>query len=79
MQWPDIRKRYPGQWLLLEALEAHSEGGFRKMDKLAVLNSYPNSQVAFQDYRSIHRDKPDHELFIAHTDKEALEIKERFG
>jgi hypothetical protein len=24
MKWPDIRTRYPGSWLLIEALDAHT-------------------------------------------------------
>ena len=29
MRWDEIKEAYPDQWLILEALEAHSEGGLR--------------------------------------------------
>lgn len=29
MQWQEIRKHYPEQWLLVEAVEAHSDAGKR--------------------------------------------------
>jgi hypothetical protein len=78
MKWSEIRKRYPKQWLLLEALEAHSENGHRIMDKIAVLNTFLDSNAAFQEYRQLHREKPEREMFVAHTDKEILNIRERF-
>ncbi len=49
MEWGEIRSRYPAQWLLVEALEAHSEGGYRMMNKIAVLNTYADSNEAFQE------------------------------
>jgi hypothetical protein len=29
MQWQQIREKHPNQWLLIEAIEAHSEPGMR--------------------------------------------------
>ena len=37
MPWPEIRKRYPHQWLLLEATKAHSSGGQRIVERLTAL------------------------------------------
>jgi hypothetical protein len=31
MIWTDIRRHYPHQWLLVEALLAHSEAGQRQL------------------------------------------------
>ncbi len=36
MEWPEIRQHYPEQWLLLEALKAHSEGQQRILEQLAA-------------------------------------------
>jgi hypothetical protein len=38
MIWTDIRRHYPHQWLLVEALLAHSEAGKRQLDELAVVD-----------------------------------------
>jgi len=27
MDWDEIKQAYPDQWIVIEALEAHSEGG----------------------------------------------------
>ena len=78
MEWQDIRARFPDQWLLVEALEAHSAHGFRIMDKMAVVATYVDSKTAFQDYRQLHLAQPGREMFIVHTDREQLTIKERF-
>jgi hypothetical protein len=77
MQWQDIREHYPRQWLLLEALKAHSEGGKRILDRLAVLETFPDSASAFQGYLKLHRETPERELYIFHTSREQLDITER--
>lgn len=50
MHWQAIRKTYPQQWLLLEALQAHSEGDKRILDQLAVLGTFGDSVIALQSY-----------------------------
>ena len=37
MRWSDIRAAHPDQWLVIEALEAHSENDHRVFDGVAVL------------------------------------------
>lgn len=54
MQWQAIRQHYPHQWLLLEALKAHREGGKRILDQLAVLETYTDSITALQAYKILH-------------------------
>jgi len=77
MQWYEIRKHYPGQWLLVEALKAHSEGENRILDQLSVLGAFSDSAVAMQNYMQIHHDAPDRELYVFHTNREKLDIIER--
>ena len=38
MKWQEIRQRYPKAWLLLEAIEAHTEGDKRILESLAVIS-----------------------------------------
>jgi hypothetical protein len=77
MQWNDIRRHYPHQWLVVEALLAHSEAGRRELDELAVVDAFPDGESALRAYLKIHRDAPVRELYVVHSDREALEITER--
>jgi hypothetical protein len=77
MQWEEIRIHYPHQWLLVEAIKAHSESGKRWLDQLAVISTFQDSTIALQHYRQLHREAPERELYVVHTDREQLEIIER--
>ena len=77
MNWEEVRTYYPNQWLLIEALEAHSEGGERILDKLAVVDVFPNSQEAMQSYARLHHQEPSRELYVLHTSRKTLDITER--
>jgi hypothetical protein len=77
MQWDDIRTIYPHQWLLIEAIDAHTEASERILDRIAVVDTFPDSQTAMQSYLVLHRESPDRELYVFHTDREVLAIQER--
>jgi len=77
MKWKDIREECTDSWILLEAIEAHSDQGKRVVDKLAVLNIYNNSDEAMTAYRELHKKNPERELYVAHTKNKDLEIEER--
>lgn len=76
MTWKEIRDRFPGQWLLVEAHEAHSENEERILDDLAVVSAFPSGGSAFDEYRKRHREEPAKELYVLHTDRESPEIRE---
>jgi hypothetical protein len=46
MQWQEVRAHYPQQWLLLEAVKAHSEDDQRILDQLAVLDASNSRRTA---------------------------------
>jgi hypothetical protein len=77
MTWIDARRKYPHQWLLVEALLAHSDAGKRHLDELAVVDAYPDGEAALRAYLRLHRDAPMRELYVVHSDREELEITER--
>jgi hypothetical protein len=76
MVWTDIRRHYPHQGLLVEALLARSEAG-RQLDELAVVDAFPDGETALRAYLKLHRDAPVRELYVVHSDREELEITER--
>lgn len=77
MQWPEIRKAYPDQWLIVEALEAHTTPDRQRVpDRLAVVELCPDGSVAFQCYRRLHQQYPQREFYFLHTSRETLDIRE---
>ncbi len=77
MRWEEARIYYPGQWLLVEALKAHSEANKRILDEIAVVNTFTNSQQAMQSYGQLHHQNPEREFYVLHTDRKTLDITER--
>ena len=77
MKWQTIRKKYPDTWVLFEALKAHSEDGNRIVEDLAVLDTFIDSDEAIKEYQHFHQQQPQRELYIAHTQKNDLDIQER--
>ncbi len=69
MQWQEIRIHYPGQWLLIEAIKAHTEGNQRILDELTVINAFPDARTAMDGYAQLHREAPQRELYVLHTDR----------
>ncbi|HBL26325.1 MAG TPA: hypothetical protein DD490_05765 [Acidobacteria bacterium] len=78
MTWTDIRRHYPHQWLLIEALLAHSRSGKRQLEEMAVVDAFTDGETALRSYLRLHRDAPLRELYVVHSDREELEITERF-
>ncbi|EDN68411.1 conserved hypothetical protein [Beggiatoa sp. PS] len=77
MTWEEIRRHFPHQWLLLEAMEAYSEQGKRIVKQLSVLNTFSDSVAAMKAYAKLHHEMPTREFLVFHTDREQLDIQER--
>ena len=77
MNWEEIRTLYPKQWLLVEATKAYSESSKRILEQLQVLQSFVDSTSAMKQYSQIHRQQPQRELYVLHTDRAELDISER--
>lgn len=77
MQWSEIRRHYPDEWLLIEAIEARSEDDRRVLDDIAVVASFQDSVTAMKRYSRLHHEAPQRELYVCHTARQELEIQER--
>jgi hypothetical protein len=78
MHWPEIREAYPEQWLVVEALEAHSTPDSRRhLDKIAVVEKFPDGSAAMKGCRQLYRKYPTREFYFVHTSRDELEIRER--
>ncbi len=78
MRWSEVREAYPEKWLIIEALEAHTEGDRRLLDRIAVVEVCSDGANAMQRYRRLHREFPLREFYFVHTSREVLDIKERW-
>lgn len=77
MKWKEVRQHYPHQWLLVEAIRAYSGANRRVVEDLAVVGPFSDSASALQRYNELHRQDPQRELYVLHTDREHLDIRER--
>ena len=77
MNWKKIRTLYPHQWVLVDAIKAHTSHSKRILDNIAVINNFTDSIKAIKAYSQIHKKTPQRELYVLHTDKEQPDITER--
>ena len=77
MKWEDVQRSFPGQWVLVEAIAAHSKDGMRIVEDMSVIDRFDDSLDAFQKYKELHRLHPCREYFYVHTDRKELDIHER--
>ena len=74
--WEEIRRQFPRQWLLVEAVAAHSSEGMRILDDIAVVDAFQEAGAAMKRYQEVHRGSPQRELYVVHTNRAALNIGE---
>ncbi len=78
MRWDEVRAKYPDQWLLIEALEAHTTPDHqRHLDHITVIESCADGMVAMDKYRKYHQSHPQREFYFVHTSREELDIREQ--
>jgi len=77
MIWSEVQKAYPNQWLIIEALDAHTEDNRRLLDCIAVVETCADGASAMQGYQRLHREYPMREFYFVHTGRESLDIHER--
>ena len=77
MKWEQARQEYPDCWMLFEAVCAHSDGDQRVVDDLVVISAFNEAEQAMREYLTLHKQEPQRELYLAHTSRRVLEIKER--
>lgn len=76
MRWDEIRQKYPHQWLLVEATQAHTVDEKRIVEELDVLETCPDGMSGMRAYKELQRQNPFRELYVLHTDRETLDITE---
>ncbi len=75
MTWEDVKKAYPEQWVLIEAVEAYTEGEKRIVEHMDVIGSFDDDgNKAFEKYIEMHKVHKEREYYIYHTSNEKLNI-----
>ncbi|MEI3597867.1 MULTISPECIES: hypothetical protein [unclassified Oceanobacillus] len=75
MLWEEVRLTYPNKWVVFEAIKAHSDNNYRKIDDIAVIDYFDNSMEALQRHAKLQKEKPRHELYFFHTSRKKLHIQ----
>lgn len=78
MKWEDVKKGYLEQWVIIEAILAHSEGEKRIIDDLAIIDVFGNdNSKALRHYVELHRANKEREFYVVHTSRPELDITEK--
>ncbi len=78
MQWTEIRRAYPDQWLVVETLAAHTTPDQqRQLDQLVVIELCSDGSSAMATYRRYHKQHPMREFYFLHTSRPVLDIRGR--
>jgi hypothetical protein len=77
MRWPEVRAAHPDQWLVIEALDAHSENDHRIFDRIAVIDVCQDGRATMKRYGELRRQYPHREFCFVHTSVVDLAIEER--
>lgn len=76
MQWQEIRQHFPNQWVLLEAVKAHSEANHWIVEDMAALEAFSDSEAMLRTYLKLHQAEPERDIFYFHTSQEQIDIVE---
>lgn len=78
MTWEDVKRTHPSQWLVIEAIEAHTEEDRRILDNITVVDTFnEDNNKALLEYVKLHRKHRERELYVVHTSRQELDIIEQ--
>ena len=78
MIWEEVKKAYPNQWVIIEAIEALTEGDKRIVAQMTVVDNFQDdNNKALLQYLQIHRKHRERELYVVHTSRPDLDIIEQ--
>jgi len=78
MIWEEVKKAYPNQWVIIEAIEAHTEGDKRIIAQMTVVDNFQDdNNKALLHYLQLHRKHREKELYVVHTSRPELDIIEQ--
>ncbi|WP_338552470.1 hypothetical protein [Paenibacillus sp. KS-LC4] len=75
MRWGEVQEKFLEEWVVFEAVSAHSEDGFRFIESVSVIDRYEDSLKAMKRYKQLHKDQPGKEIYFLHTSRPDLKMK----
>jgi hypothetical protein len=72
MQWEEVRKIYPDQYVKLQILSSHTEGNTKYVDEVALIRAIQDPKEATQELL-----KSKDGVTVSHTSNEQLKIEIR--
>ena len=78
MLWEEVKKTYPNQWVIIEAIEAYTEGDKRIINQITLVDNFQDdNNKALLQYLQLHRRHRERELYVVHTSRPELDIVEQ--
>jgi hypothetical protein len=77
LKWEQVRVQYPEQWVLVEAISAYSKDSIRHIEEVAVISCFPDSTLAWKEYKKLHLANRSREYYIFHTDHKSIVVEEQ--
>jgi len=77
MLWKEVKIADPNQWVIIEAIDAHTEGENRIIDQITVVDTFHDNNKALLQYLKLHRKHRERELYVVHTSRPELDIIEQ--
>lgn len=78
MHWDDLKKTDPKQWVIIEAVEAHTVGDRRVIEDIQLVEMFgEDNNGALRRYVQLHKIHPEKEYYVVHTSRPELNVKER--
>ncbi|NOV01453.1 hypothetical protein [Paenibacillus planticolens] len=72
MQWEEVRKIYPDQYVKLQILASHTEGSIKYVDEVALIKAIQDPKDA-----TIELLRSKDGIVVSHTSNEELKIELR--
>ncbi len=78
MKWEEVRQKYNNEWIIIEAINARTLENNRLIYQVTVVDAFnDDNNKALRKYVELHKAFPEKELYVVHTSRERLNIKER--
>ena len=77
MNWNQVKESHPNQWVVVEALEAHTTpDSIRHIESVSIIDVADDGADAMTKYRKLHLKNPSREYYFLHTKMDSLDIEE---
>ena len=75
MRWEDVKQAYPSQWVLIEAIDARTEGERRIIEEISVVDTFrDDNSKAMQRYVELHKQHKTREYYVVNTLRPSLDV-----